>query len=249
MRQLGFLGNTRLREAQSLLQPIIEGWRSQWCFADGKQLLTVVIEPVTAVDTLAEQVTWQRAEIGSSVVRCAGAWTELIYGPHAHDVPTDATAKHLLANAQLALINALLGGLGHKPVALLLNESALSKVSPLSSELLIRLFTPKATLYVLIDAELLNSFLPVRSNGKALVERKAAIGGAKLKLHVQLHLHSLPIDEVQDIKVGDILRGEDSLGHPLHLTTDSTHIVANGYLARQQDHLAVQLVSRNKPEV
>lgn len=251
MRKLGFLGTTRLTHAQTVLATVTDQWREQWCFSDARLPVAVTIDALNAAEavTKLEALSWQFAEVGTSQLRCAGAWNELIYGAHIQDVPADATARHLLAHAQLALINGLLEALGRKPATQLLHDAHTEKCSSLSSELLIQLSTAKATLYLLIDADLLNSALPVRPSKTPLVDRKAAIGGAKLKLHVQLPLTHLPIEDVQDIKVGDILRGDASLGAPLHIATHPTQVVAKGYLARQQQHLAIQLVSRNTPEV
>jgi hypothetical protein len=251
MRKLGFLGATRLTHAQTVLATVIEQWREQWCFSDARLPVAVTIDAFNAAEALTEleALDWQRAEVGNSQLRCSGAWNELIYGVHTQDVPADATARHLLAHAQLALVNGLLEALGHEPATQLLSGVHSVKNSPLSSELLIQLSTAKAALYLLIDADLLNSALPVRTGKSPLVERKAAIGGARLKLHVQLPLTHLPIEDVQDIKVGDILLGDASLGAPLQIATAPTQVVAKGYLARQKQHLAIQLVSRNTPEV
>ncbi len=251
MGKLGFLGKTRLQQAQTVLPTVIEHWRNQWCFTDARQPVEVAIEAVSTSSHQAhfESLSWQRADVGAAQLRCGGAWSELIYGVHANEVPGDATARHLLTHAQLALINSVIEALGHKPVTQLLSDASGAKTGPFSNRLLVRLGTPKDELYLLVDAELLNGFLPVRPSTTALVERKAAIGGAKLKLHVQLPLTRLPINDVQDIKVGDILRGDASLGQPLHLATAAGQIVANGYLARQHEHLAIQLVSRKNPEV
>jgi len=250
MRKLGFLGITRLQHARAVLPAVIEQWREQWCFTDARQPATVSIDAFSSVNVPAdfEALTWQRAEVGFSQLRCAGAWNQVIYGVHAQDVPTDTTARHLLTHAQLTLINSLLEALGHKPVVQLPNDVQTMNNNGLSSQLLIKLSTPKTALYLLLDADLLDSVLPVRVAKTPLIERKAAIGGARLKLHVQLPLTRLPIEDVQDIKVGDILRGDASLGAPLHIATSPTQVVAKGYLARQQEHLAIQLVSRNTPE-
>jgi flagellar motor switch/type III secretory pathway protein FliN len=57
-----------------------------------------------------------------------------------------------------------------------------------------------------------------------------------------LPLASLSIGEMNDLHPGDTLRAQALLSQTLQLRV-GTRVVASGYLARQQDQLAVQLIS------
>lgn len=192
---------------------------------------------------------WQLARVKAETIGCAGDWPQFVFGRHAQDVPEDATASHLLAQAQLALLNAILRALGHESVAQLASAAHSPAGGPLNSGVLVQLASPTAHLGLFIDSALLDAALPPIPRNSPLIERAQAIGSARLTLHLQLPLTSLSIEAVQGIKAGDILRGEAALAHPMQLAIDRNVVVAKGFLARQQRQLAVQLVPQRSTEV
>lgn len=247
MRRLGFLGKSRLDAARKLLPEAVDNWRAQWCFVDEQApwLSDCSDETGLAEQEAVASLAWQKAQGSKGAIWLAGqqpdAWRQLLFGAHAKNIPEDATARHLLAQAQLALVNALLAELQQAPVEALVAEATSAPGGLYNDRLLLSIAGPDTQLYVLLDAALLEQHLPSLPTLPALVNRQAAIGKAKIKLHVRLPLASLALGEMNDLQAGDILRARTELAQPLRLTTEQAKVVAEGYLARHQDHLALQL--------
>jgi flagellar motor switch/type III secretory pathway protein FliN len=247
MRRLGFLGKSRLDAARKLLPEAVANWRAQWCFVDEQApwLSDCSDETALAEQEAVAALFWQKAQSSKGAIWLAGqhpdAWRQLLFGAHAKDIPEDATARHLLAQAQLALVNALLAELQQAPVEALVAEAPSAPSGLYSDRLLLSIAGPGTQLYVLLDAALLEQHLPPLLAQPTLVKRQAALGNAKLKLHVRLPLASLALGEMNDLQPGDILRARTKLAQPLTLITEQDEVIAEGYLARQQGHLALQL--------
>lgn len=247
MRRLGFLGKSRLDAARKLLPEAVANWRAQWCFVDEQAPWLSECSDETA---LAEQeamasLVWQKAQGRAGAIWLAGqqpdAWRQLLFGAHAKDIPEDATARHLLAQAQLALVNALLAELQQAPVEALVTEAPSAPGGLYRDRLLLSIAGLGTQLYVLLDAALLAQHLPPLPAQPALVKRQVALGNTKLKLHVRLPPANLALGEMNDLQPGDILRVFIKLSQPLNLVTEQDEVIAEGYLARQQGHLALQL--------
>lgn len=120
MRFLGFLGASRLAMARQVLPAQVEEWREQWCFG-GDERWQVQCEAEQALTdcTQASGLAWQRAQGARGALYIAGlhadSWTRTVFAGQAAQVPNDATAHHVLEQARLALVNALLQGLGQEP--------------------------------------------------------------------------------------------------------------------------------------
>ncbi|WP_339527220.1 FliM/FliN family flagellar motor C-terminal domain-containing protein [Pseudomonas sp. EA_35y_Pfl2_R111] len=247
MRRLGFLGKSRLDAASKLFPEAVANWRAQWCFVDEQVpwLSQCSDETALAKQEAVTSLAWQKAQGRAGSIWLAGqqpdAWRQLLFGVHAKNIPEDATARHLLVQAQLALVNALLAELQQAPFEDLVAEAPNAPGGLYSDRLLLNIAGPDTQLYVLLDAALLEQHLPSLPTLPALVNRQAAIGKAKIKLHVRLPLASLALGEMNDLQAGDILRARTELAQPLRLTTEQAKVVAEGYLARHQDHLALQL--------
>lgn len=78
---------------------------------------------------------------------------------------------------------------------------------------------------------------------RPLIERKHALGNARVKLSVRLPLASLSIGEMRDLRPGDTLRASALLADPVSLQLAEGPVIASGYLAKQQGQVAVQLIS------
>lgn len=250
MRTLGFIGKSRLEGAQALIPGLVKNWHEQWCF-DAQALCVVECsdEVVLTEQAALAPLSWQKAQGKTGALwlsSCqATAWQCAIFGSLAKDVPSDATAEHLLKQAQLALVNGLLTGLQQGAVATLTTESPCTLGGYMGSRLSLRISLQGGVLYLLMDAALLDHFLPPLPVTKALTQRELAIGGAKVKLHVRIPLANLSIGELKGLNPGDVLRANASLTQPLQLATEKSKVVANGYLARQQEQLALQLTTTN----
>ncbi|MHA6194740.1 FliM/FliN family flagellar motor C-terminal domain-containing protein [Pseudomonas wadenswilerensis] len=243
MRLLGFIGASRLAAARDALPAQVEAWREQWCFADEATVWNIRCEAEQALD--ANDLHWQQAgqanrrlAVGS---RTADSWRRAVFGPHAAQLPDDTSARHLLEQARLALVNALLQALGQSPVPGLSDTAPEAPGAVLSPRVLLRIELGDDALYCLLDAALFDSALPPLATPAALVERKQAIGGARVRLTLQLPLTELALGDIDGLSPGDVLRAKSRLDQPLTLASESGDVLAKGYLARQQDRLALQL--------
>jgi hypothetical protein len=242
VRPIGFLGKSRLDGARQLLPEVLETWRTQWCFIDEQApaVSQCSAESVLAQQTGMDTLDWQKAQGRAGAIWLAGqqsdTWRDLLFGPLAVNVPDDATRQHLLRQAQLALANALLAELQQEGVTTLANEAPAMPGGPLGDRLALCLSVQSQQLYILIDAALLAHFLPALPAHDPLHKRQAAIAKAKVRLQVRL-----PLGEMQDLRPGDVLRARTELAQPLSLATEQAKVVAEGYLVRQHDHLALQL--------
>ena len=244
MRALGFIGKSRWSAATEKLPPAVQAWREQWCFSQvGKPWQIECLERVDSADQeRAHALTWLKAGPAGAAVYVAGDWTSLVFGAFAQDLPADETADYLLQDAQRALVNGVLASIGQVPAAELLAAPPIALGKPLSSEILLRVSVESFRVYIVLDAALFNKALGPQEVKSPLFPRENALGKAKVKLSLQLPLASLSIGEMNDLHPGDTLRAQALLSQTLQLRV-GTRVVASGYLARQQDQLAVQLIS------
>lgn len=243
MRMLGFVGATRLRTARDRLPPVIRHWYEQWCFSDGRHACEVSCSALDDTREVTSTEGWLRARSAHGSISLAGDWRSIVFGPALHDVPEDESARYLLHEARLALVNTLLEALGHSRVSLLVAEPSKPFSEALNAQVLLRLQVGQLTLSLLVDAALLNAELEPAAPRKPLLERKQALGNARVKLSVRLPLASLSIGEMRDLRPGDTLRASALLAEPVSLLVADGPVVASGYLAKQRDQLAVQLIS------
>lgn len=244
MRPIGVTGSTRLGICTDRLPASVTRWREHWCFTDPKAAFSVSCQSEAAVlpDDLAG-LSWLKSRHSAGDLQVAGAWREAVFGPHAASVPEDDTARHLLEHAQRALIDGLFAELG-------LNAGGPLEPSPpgvigglLGSRIVIDVQLNGIRLLALLDASLLDGFLPEVAAKPALIDRKSAVGGARFKLRVQMPLASLSIGDLRGLAPGDVLKAQAMLVDPVQLVVGQSDVIAQGYLARQQDQLAVQLIN------
>lgn len=240
MRKLGLIGDTRLRLARNLLPDVVGKWHEQWCFSSVKGSLQVDILEHAALQQTASGADWQYAPVGYEQIRLAGNWQALVFASHQNQAPDDDTARHLIEQAKLALVNAILDALQQTPVAALNRLHLLPAANPLSSDLVVVVGLAGAEVQISLDVGLLNSALPA-SVAKSLTARSTAIGKAKVRVNLQIPFSISSLDSIQGIKPGDVLAGDTGLMEPAQLKAGGNKL-AHGYLARQDKHLAVQLI-------
>lgn len=246
MRFLGFLGASRLAMARQVLPAQVEEWREQWCFAgeerwqvrcDGEQALSLAQQAGT--------VSWQRGQGSRGALHIASlpadGWKHAVFAGQAAQVPDDASARHVLDQARLALVNALLQGLGQEPLASLDDGAPHAPGAALGSRALLHIQLGEVALYCLVDAALLDTALPALAPA-ALTPRKDAIGGARVRLQLSLPLAALALGDINDLSPGDVLLAQARLDQPLTLSSTQGTPLAKGYLARRQECLALQLI-------
>ncbi|WP_260676459.1 FliM/FliN family flagellar motor switch protein [Pseudomonas kilonensis] len=200
----------------------------------------------TALDDSSEwssTLAWQSAKSAHGSISLAGAGASMIFGPFMHDAPEDETARHLVREAQLALINDVLEVLGQSGVSHLTVESSQPPSGLLSAQVLLQLRVGQSTLHLSLDAALLNAALEDPVARTPLIERKRALGNARVKLSVRLPLASLSIGEMRDLRPGDTLRASALLVDPVSVQLAEGPVIAGGYLAKQHGQVAVQLIS------
>lgn len=247
MRFLGFLGASRLAMARQVLPAQVEEWREQWCFG-GDERWQVQCEAEQALTDCAQAagLSWQRGQSTRGALHIAGlhadSWTRALFADQAAQVPDDATAHHVLGQARLALVNALLQGLGQEPVTRLTADAPHAPGAALGSRALLQIGLGDSALYCLVDAALLDPALPALAKSSTLVQRKDAIGGAKIRLNLALPLAELALGDINDLSPGDVLLARTRLDQPLTLSSTQGAPLAKGYLARSQARLALQLI-------
>lgn len=243
MRMLGFVGTTRLRTACDRLPPVARVWYEHWCFSDARHTCEVSCSALDDASVLASTLVWQRAKSINGSVSLAGDWRSMIFGPFTPEAPEDETAVHLVHDAQQALINAVFEALGQTCISPVKAEPSRPFSNLLNAQVILRLCAGQSALYLLLDAALLNAALEPPAPRRPLIERKQALGNARVKLSVRIPLASLSIGEMRDLHPGDTLRASALLADPVSLQLTEGSVVAGGYLAKQHGQLAVQLIS------
>ncbi|KWU52868.1 FliM/FliN family flagellar motor switch protein [Pseudomonas palleroniana] len=249
MKALGFIGKSRWNAATEKLPAAVEAWCEQWCFSqEGKPWQIECLECVdTADQARAQDLAWLKTGSAGAAVQVAGDWTSLVFGAFAEALPADETADYLLQEAQRALVNSVLASIGQAPATQLLAAPPRALGKPMSSDILLRVSVESFRVFVVLDAVLLNNALGPQEVKPPLFPRESALGNARVRLSLQLPLTSLSIGEMNDLHPGDTLRAQALLSQTLQLRV-GTQVVASGYLARRQDHLAVQLISGQSPK-
>lgn len=242
MRMLGFVGTTRLRMACERLPAVARHWYEQWCMPDARHTFEVSCSALDDSNEWASTMAWQRAKSVNGSISLAGDGASMIFGAFMQDAPEDETARHLVGEAQLALINDVLEVLGQSGVSHFA-ESSHPSSGLLSAQVLLQLRVGQSTLHLSLDAALFNAALEKPVARTPLIERKHALGNARVKLSVRLPLASLSIGEMRDLRPGDTLRASALLADPVSLQLAEGPVIANGYLAKQQGQVAVQLIS------
>lgn len=240
MEVLGFLGRSRLEYARQTLPALVEKWHANWCFGSPTDGIPIRCIPASELETGLDAGQGFSTAHAKGTLWMGGDWHALLFAALPREVPADRTASHLIEQARLALANHLLRHLGLREVTRLSNAS-LSPRGGLDSRLALLFGPAERQGCLLIDAALLGGLTATDKQPEPLVSRATAIGKARLTIKLQLPLASLPIEQVQDLQAGDLLQGTTSLMSPLHVTTAPGQIVAHGYLARQDQHLAIQL--------
>lgn len=244
MRALGFIGASRLAAAERLLPEAIRQWREQWCFQGAAEQGCSCAAESAEVLALASVSSWQQIDAGNGSFWLCARWQQIVFGPYAADAPQDQIGSQLLAAAQQALVASLLAALGGQAKGPLHVGVPAALGAPLSPRLLLRASFGGEHLLLLVDASLLDDFLPrLTREHPPLQERRAAIGGAKLKLNVSLPFASLSVGEVNSLSPGDILQAGTHFLEPLDLNIPGKQTVAKGFLARRDEHLALQLTA------
>lgn len=247
MRALGFIGASRLAAAERLLPEVIRQWREQWCFQGAAEQDCSCATESAEVLALASASDWQQLEAGNGSFWLCARWQQIVFGPYAADAPQDQIGSQLLAAAQQALVASLLAALGSQVKGPLRAGVPAALGAPLSPRLLLRASFGGEHLFLLVDASLLDDFLPRPTREYLpLQERRAAIGGAKLKLSVSLPFASLSVGEVNSLTPGDILQAGTHFLEPLDLNIPGKQTVAKGFLARRDEHLALQLTAHEQ---
>lgn len=250
MRQMGYVGKSRLEAAQRLLPDVLSSWCEQWCFGYSNQATLFAATVITEVaDDVGITATDWRYALTPDGALCLGShesssWYRLVFGEHAQEVPIDEMADYLIQQAQLALANALLEVLQQEKIPTIFAEAPDAMATACSPRLRLTIPGHEAEIFILIDASLLNTYLPIPVARFPLLDRQHAIGGARIKLKLSLPLSEISVADLSDLHPGDILKATTPLSQLFHLVTDRDALVAKGFLVRAHTRLAVQLTDR-----
>ncbi|MEO4049396.1 FliM/FliN family flagellar motor C-terminal domain-containing protein [Pseudomonas sp. CAU 1711] len=238
------MGASRLAAAERLLPAAIRQWREQWCFQCDQEPVCVCAEEGSEAMAPVADGQWKLAESSQGKLWLAADWRRLVFARFASEAPQDATAAQLVDAAQQALASGLLAALG-APTAPLQDAQPIQG-GPMSARLLLRADLGGVPLLLVAEASLLAGFLPQAARALPLLPRSQAIGGARLKVKVSLPFSSLTVGEANGLRAGDILQGDTHFLEPLSLTAGAQQTIAKGYLARQGEHLALQLAAHEQ---
>lgn len=247
MRHMGFVGKSRLEAAQRLLPDVLAEWRSHWCFEREETVIESVVS-VTAEsegDASITAINWRysltpNGELWLGVCQ-SSSWHRVIFGDSEEGVPSDQVAAYLVGQAQMGLINAVLKVLQLAPVKVLCDEAPVAIAAAFSPRVLLEVPVYEDGVFILLDANLLNAYLPIPPANTPLLERQHAVGGARLRLKLSLPLSEVSVADLSDLHPGDILKADTFLTQPFHLATDRDVLIAKGFLVRSDTRLAVQL--------
>lgn len=246
MRALGFIGASRLASAERLLPEVIRQWAEQWSFHGAAAPECSCAAESAEVLTLTNGANWQQADGGTGRLWLSARWQQIVFGPYAADAPQDQIGAQLLLAAQQALTDSLLAVLGRK-AGPLHDGKPVGLGAPLSPRLMLRASFGPDDLLLIMDANLLDNFLPPVTRARPpLQNRRTAIGGAKLTLRVSLPFSSLSVGKASTLSPGDILQSDAHFLEPLNLTIQDQPPVAKGFLARRDTHLALQLTAHEQ---
>lgn len=249
MNRFRIAGRSQLQAARDSLPSLVLGWCRDWCLQEATESIAADVREASE-RTPEEQLPhghWLSfsTEPGKLLVGVARseAWRELLFGAMTEGLPDDAVAQSLIKQAQddlgvrlARVLNVAIANVDEAEVPMPYRRG--------SGWLSLRVEINGAALELLVELRLLDGHLPEVQHPKApadLVSREAAIGAAPVKLVMSLPLAEVPIERLQGLRVGDILRGETPLDTPLQLMTERDLLVGHGYWGRQGDCQAVQL--------
>lgn len=249
MNRIRIAGCSQLQAAHKLLPPLLSAWCRDWCLQETAEPLAADIKVASdrAPQEQLQQAHWLAfsADQGSVLLGTdgLGAWRELLFGAMVADVPDDAVAQSLIQQAQDDL-GARLARVLNVAMLRAADAKAITPYRRGSGWLSVRAEINGAVLELLVELRLLDGYLPKGRDGAtpaALARREEAIGNVPVKLVVRLPLAEVPIERLQGLQVGDILRGEVTLDTPFQLQTERDALVGRGYWGRQNDRQAIQL--------
>lgn len=249
MNRIRIAGCSQLQAADKLLPPLLSAWCRDWCLREAAEPLAADIKVASdrAPQEQLQQAHWLSfsAEQGAVLLGTdgMGVWRELLFGAMVTDVPDDAVAQSLIQQAQDDL-GVRLARVLNVAMPRVAEAKAITPYRRGSGWLSLRAVINGAVLELLVELRLLDGYLPKVQGGAApatLARREEAIGDVPVKLVVRLPLAEVPIERLQGLRVGDILRGEVTLDTPFQLQTERDALVGHGYWGRQSDSQAIQL--------
>lgn len=242
MRVLGFLGHSRLTAAEREVPVVLQHWFQQWCFNTSAPTSRCHVE--NAVNELPTVSEWTHCKLERGSLWLGGSWRQLIFGPYAEQAPQDALAEQLIENGQHALVQSMSAALKMNAAVSLTPGGTPTPPRIMGTRLFVQVDLEQTQLWLILDADLLDGFLPASTSPTRPLEARAtAIGGVRLTVQVNLALSTLSLGDVRGLRAGDVLQGKNHFLDPLNLSINHQTPLAQGYLARQGQQLALQLTA------
>jgi len=242
MRQISYVGKSRLQAAERVLPDILRQWCSDWCLGEPGDDFTII--PATREAGNFSALAWRIASTSAGAVMLgassSASWHRLLFGGDATKVPMDGIAEHLVGEAQQALVNAILCALLQDPMDTLLMDVAISTMSAVPRIVLAR-SGQESELCILLDASLLDAWLPMPAPRASLHARHEVLGRASLSVTLRLPLSCLSAACLGELQPGDIVKSETPLFQPVQLQLQQAQCLASGRLMQRDDRVVLQL--------
>jgi flagellar motor switch/type III secretory pathway protein FliN len=102
------------------------------------------------------------------------------------------------------------------------------------------------TMFVFADVELLvfmGLYVPSKNktSNQMLSSRKLAVANENVKLKVKLQAVSVPLQDLLELKVGDLIKLEHSLEQPILLETEDSNVPIKAFLVKKDNKKALLL--------
>lgn len=249
MRSIGYLGNRRLDAARQRLPVAVSAWREQWCLGAevGAHAIQMTLSANDADEIDAGAMHLQQACTSNGSIwlgaKTGTCWQHLLFGHKSRDVPADELATHLCLQSQLALANALLKALHHDEVSTLMASASTDAVMR-NPGVRISITGSETSILMLLDASLLDAWLPLPPAREPLWSRQHAIGSTRIPVRLMLPLATASASSLIELNLGDIICLKTPLSRRFNLETDRGALIGEGIPVAANGLLAVQLIDR-----
>lgn len=235
----GFVGSTRLQNARRLLPEAWLSWCKEWCFNAVNHTQDIIHVSEAGAEQI-KHAEWVCAELSDGKIWVGYGsnldWHGQVFAG-IKELPNDAVAVALIEQAKLALVNSVLAAIGMEKVTTVV-QAVPSQSLYASSRVVMQIAESVITL--VIDASLLNQFLPVSQPQKVLNRRDDVIGSTRVSLRVYLPLERVSVAALDQLQPGDVLPTAAPLSQRFQLVLPDGP-QASGYLVRHNSQRVLQL--------
>lgn len=249
-----FVGTRRLERARVHINACIQQWSADWRVDHDTAPLQAHVE--ICADALqefsrvgAQAMTCVKDAHGSLFVQMPAAqWRKCLFGAAHDDLPDDALAGALLAQAQQALLAGLAGNTA-APAALTAVTAESDRPAPGLPWIVARVCVGEpgaCVVSLLIDARHFDDALPAPAP-VTLISREKATGHATLRLQLHFALADVSATDLQHLKPGVVVQSSHRLDEPLMLGSASRPHLLKAFLGQRDGRLAARIAAKTTP--